>query len=120
TYAYDQQSATESTGGGFSTIIQSNQPIGQSFTPTFSSVGFIRLATRDPFFNGVDATPSVNLLSGSIVGPVLGTADPVSLPDTFAGYVDFIFPTPVSVTCPSGRCTPCGWTWISSFQHRYR
>ena len=98
TYIYDQESATESTGGGSSLIIQSNQPLGQSFTPTLSSVGFIRLATRDPFFNGVGATLSVNLLSGSIVGPVLGSTDPVFLTDTFAGYTDFIFSTPVSVT----------------------
>jgi hypothetical protein len=97
-YVYDQQSATESTGGGSPIIFQSNQPYGQSFTPTLSSVGFIRLATADASLNSMGVTLVVNLRDVSINGTILGTSDPVSMPDGFAGYANFFFSTPVSTT----------------------
>jgi hypothetical protein len=99
TYIYDQQSATESTGGGSLGTIQTNQPLGQSFTPSLSEVGFIRLFTVDRTNNnGIGATLTVNLRSDSIVGPVLGSTAAVSLADGFGGYTDFLFATPVQVT----------------------
>jgi hypothetical protein len=98
TFIFDQQSATESTGGGSAVVIQANQPLGQSFTPSLSSVGFIRLALSDPTFNSLGATFVVNLRDGSITGNILGTSDSVTMPDRFAGYVDFFFATPVSIT----------------------
>ena len=99
TFVYDQQSATESSSGGSATTIQTHQPIGQSFTPTLSSVGFVRLFTGDRTNNnGIGATLSVNLMSGSITGPVLGSTAAVGLQDSFVGYTDFVFATPVDVT----------------------
>jgi len=57
TFLYDQQSVTNDSAGaeGIQTI-QSAQPIGQSFTPTFSSVGVVRLFLGDTGFNGLGAT----------------------------------------------------------------
>jgi hypothetical protein len=97
-FIYDQQSATEATGGGGVAVIQSLQPMGQSFIPTNSSVGFIRLFTGDTSLNGLGATLFVKLLQDSIIGSVLGSTDPVLMPDGFSGYVNFFFSTPVAVT----------------------
>src|SRR6266404_1497869 len=84
TFVYDQQSADESTGGGGVSVIQSNQPLGQSFTPSLSSVGFIRLFLIDGVRNnGLGATVYVNLREDSITGPVLGLSGPVFMPDNF-------------------------------------
>ena len=93
TFIYDQQSAVENTGGGGAVSIQSNQPIGQSFTPTLSSVGFIRL-----FAGGASGTTLyVNLRTNSITGPILGQTDLISFVGTFTGYSNFFFSTPVTL-----------------------
>jgi hypothetical protein len=97
-FSYDQQSATESTGGGAALIINANQPLGQSFTPLLSQVGFVRLALVDGSVNGVGFTLSLDFLSGSITGPILGSSTPVTQTDGFIGYVDFFFSTPINVT----------------------
>jgi hypothetical protein len=99
TFVYDQQSATETNitegGGG----IQSAQPVGQSFTPSLSAVGFVRFQLYDSNFgNSLGANIFVNIRSGSILGPIIGVSSVVSLPDNFGGYSDFIFSTPASVT----------------------
>jgi hypothetical protein len=99
TFQYDQQSATSPSGGsGFS--IQENQPMGQSFTPTLSSVGFVQLEFSDYPDNGTaGATVYVNLLANSITGTALESTTPVSMPDGASDYVaTFLFATPVSVT----------------------
>ncbi|MBI3880743.1 MAG: PEP-CTERM sorting domain-containing protein [Verrucomicrobia bacterium] len=96
-FVYDQQSANESTGGGGASAIQTFSPIGQSFTPTFDSVGFIRLNLSDAEINGLGATVVVNLRSNSITGPILGTATPVTMPDGFIGYPNFTFSNVVPV-----------------------
>ncbi|MBI3880120.1 MAG: hypothetical protein HY301_08640 [Verrucomicrobia bacterium] len=101
-FIYDQQSANESTGGGFATTIQSNSPIGQSFTPLLNSVGFIRLKLDDSEINGLGATVVVNLRSNSITGPILGTSGPITMPDGFIGYPNFTFSNPVPVV-PSNQ-----------------
>jgi hypothetical protein len=93
TFVYDQQSADESTGGGTTVGIQGNQPLGQSFTPTFSSVGFVRLNVGV----GSGTTLCVNLRSNSIDGLAMSSTDSVLFPDTFVGTANFIFPTPVEV-----------------------
>ena len=98
TFVYDQQSATESTGGGGTVVIQANQPLGQSFTPTLTSIGFIRLFVGDTTLNGLGATLVVNVRANSITGAILGTSDAVAMPDGFFGYPNFFFPTPVAVT----------------------
>jgi hypothetical protein len=100
TFVYDQQSSTDETfvaGGG---IIQDGLPgVGQSFTPTLSGVGFVRLSLYDwnPN-NGIGATLSLNLRTDSITGAILATTPSVSLPDSFSGFVNFYFPSEVPVT----------------------
>ena len=105
TVIYDQQSAVEGASSESGGIITTSQPFGQSFTPTFSSVGFIRLWVSDlAGGNGIGSTVSVNLRAGSITGPILTSTDPVFLPDAFGngpgnrGYPDFFFSTPATVT----------------------
>ena len=97
-YIYDQQSATNDVGGTgtFSTTIYAGGTIGQSFVPTMSSVGFIRLSLVPTRFGGV--TAHVNLWSDEIgTGTLLASTDPVFLLPLVAGYPNFYFPTAVTV-----------------------
>jgi hypothetical protein len=99
TFVYDQQSVNTSVPAGILDDIQPNEPIGQSFTPSLSAVGFVRLNLSDAITrNGVGAAVYVNLRTDSITGPVLGSTDPVSMPDNFDGLADFLFSAPVPVT----------------------
>jgi len=103
TFLYDQQSSDESNGGSGANVIQNSQPIGQSFTPSLDGVAFVRLHLFDENRNnGLGATMYVNLHSGSIAGPIIGTTDPVTMPDNFGvplsgGFVTFFFPATVSI-----------------------
>jgi hypothetical protein len=98
TFSYDQQSADEANLIEGGVAIQSNQPVGQSFTPTFSSVGFIRLWLYDGAFpNGAPGTMYLNLRSDSINGTILGSTGLVALPANSTGFTDFLFGSPVSV-----------------------
>jgi hypothetical protein len=94
TFIYDQQSAVEAYGNG-GVSIQGNQPMGQSFTPELSSVGFIRLHVYGEGDSG--ATVYVNLWAGSIGGTLLGSSQSVSTGANFGGAVNFFFLTPVVV-----------------------
>jgi hypothetical protein len=98
-FVYDQQSATSDSGGNSVTAtIQSNEPIGQSFTPSLSSVGFIRLFLFDAVFpNPAGATVFVNLWSGSIDGTLIASADPVFIAPGFDSYENFFFSTSATV-----------------------
>jgi hypothetical protein len=98
-FIYDQQSGTIGTGGG-GTFIQEHQPVGQSFTPTLSSIEFVQLAFADGHpGNSLGATVFVNLWSGSISNStLLSSTDPVFMPDNFLAATSFIFSTPVSLT----------------------
>ena len=99
TFIYDQRSSYETNLLEGTTGIQSNQPMGQSFTPTLSSIGFIRLWLYDGAFpNGVPGSAYINLRSGSINGPILGSTSLVPLPANSVGFTDFIFDTPVALT----------------------
>jgi hypothetical protein len=105
TFIYDQQSADESAGGGGAQGIQAYQPIGQSFKPALSLVGFVRLQLFDVNSgNSNGATVHVNLRSNSVTGPVLASTDAVFMPDGFGvgngnrGYTNFLFSTPAPVT----------------------
>lgn len=103
TFVYDQQSATESTVSEFAIAIQTNQPLGQSFTPSLSSVGFVRLNMYDQNpNNGLGATVYINLLANSVAGPIIASSAPVSMPNGFGwgsnAFVNFYFSTPVAVT----------------------
>jgi len=102
-FVYDQQSSDENSPGEVVAGIQASQPIGQSFTPAFSSVGFIRLQLSDlnPG-NGLGAAVYLNLRTDSINGPIIGSTDPVFLPDGFlgpnlTGFTNVFFNTPASV-----------------------
>jgi len=101
TFTYDQQSADETNLGGGVWDVQSNQPMGQSFTPTLPSIGFIRLYLSDGAFNGLGTTFHVNLLTGSITGVVISSTSPLTVQDGFHGPLDFVFSTPVAVS-PGG------------------
>jgi hypothetical protein len=99
-FVYDQQSATSDTGGNSITAtIQSNQPIGQSFIPSLSTVGFVRFFLFDAVYpNPLGATVLINLWSGSIGGGTLmASTDPVLLTPGFDGYTNFYFGDGVSV-----------------------
>jgi hypothetical protein len=99
-FVYDQSSATNPVASsGYP--IQADQPIGQSFTPTLSSVGFVQLLFGYGFpSNQLGATVLVNLWSGSISnGVLLSSTEPVFIPDGALNLVtNFTFLTPVTVT----------------------
>ncbi len=98
TLVFDQQSSTsESITGGWLSI-QANQPFGQSFVPTLSSIGFVRLRIDQSGAPVQGQTVYVNLLSDSITGPVLASTLPVAFPDYFNGYITFNFSTGVSLS----------------------
>ncbi|TAL06411.1 MAG: PEP-CTERM sorting domain-containing protein [Verrucomicrobia bacterium] len=102
TFTYDQQSSTEAFPGETGSIIQQSQPIGQSFTPGFSEVGFVRLRLADVGFTSLGATLFINLRSDSITGAVLSASAPVDIPNGFGlstnGYVNFFFTNAIPVT----------------------
>src|ERR1051326_1925982 len=91
TFVYDQQSVNTSVPAGILDDIQPNEPIGQSFTPSLSAVGFVRLNLSDAITrNGVGAAVYVNLRTDSITGPVLGSGDQDSTPPNFDGLADWV------------------------------
>jgi hypothetical protein len=101
TFVYDQQSSDESLPGEAVAGIQAYQPIGQSFTPALSAVGFIRLQLLDPNpGNGLGAVILIHLRANSINGTILASTEMVSLPDGTPGpasFVNFLFSAPVAV-----------------------
>src|SRR4051812_29251765 len=74
-FVYDQQSALENSGAEGLIDMQPNAPVGQSFTPSLNSVGFVRFFMFDGAHTGQSATVIVNLRSDSISGPILGTSE---------------------------------------------
>lgn len=91
TLVYDQQSTIDgiATHGN---PIQALQPMGQSFTPSLSTVGFIQLRLSDGVNNnGQGAFIYVNLLENSITGNVVAATSPIFLPNGFFGTTNFIF-----------------------------
>jgi len=89
TLIFDQQEMGALDGS----IGLNRTPLGQSFTPTFDSIGFVQFQ----LFNGVAGSIfTVNVLSGSISGSILGTTDPVIYNSN--GSYDFFFSNPVSLT----------------------
>jgi hypothetical protein len=104
TYVYDQQTTTGDVapyyGAGrpidFFDVFKS--PWGQSFTPSLDTVGFIAIPMDDYTGGFGSATVWVNLMSGSVTGPVIASSEPVYLTAGFSGTYYFIFSTPVPVT----------------------
>jgi hypothetical protein len=101
TFIYDQESSDEATPGESAAGIQVYQPMGQSFTPALSSVGFIRLELYDGNpGNSLGGMVYVNLRMNSITGPILATA---VLPDGLGSppkgwFTDFLFNSAAPVT----------------------
>jgi hypothetical protein len=87
------QTNTGLPGGTLSQNLLVFSPLGQSFTPTLTSLNFVNLLTD----NG-SATLEVNIRLGSITGPILGTSQPAVIPFTFApNFASFSFSTPVTL-----------------------
>jgi hypothetical protein len=100
TFIYDQQSATNRSGN-YGAAIQQVQPMGQSFIPALSSVGFVQFQFADTLpQDGIGATVCVNLWSDAIgTGTLLGSTTPVYMPDGFYHAVtNFYFSAPISAT----------------------
>jgi hypothetical protein len=96
-FVYDQQSITIVEGAA--PIGPTYQPVGQSFIPTLSSVGFVELYLYEgDVLSSVGGTVYVNLRSESINGTIQGSTSAISLPDNFVGIVTFLFSTPVLLT----------------------
>lgn len=99
TFTYDQQSSIEGNYGEGGSVIQPVQPMGQSFTPGLSGVGFIRLYISDDSVGNVGGSVYVNLLADSITGMLLGQSQSVTIPaGGFAQPVNFFFTTQIAVT----------------------
>ncbi len=118
-FLYDQQSSTDegNYGYGFGPAFQNLLPTtGQSFTPTFSGIDFIRLEINDSTPAGtVGSAWFLNLHSDSIHGPILGTTATVGLPGGFTGAANFFFPSTIPLTPATSYWfdinTPDGGAW---------
>lgn len=103
TFLFDQQSSTDETappfGSGLLLPYQTSLPgDGQSFSPTLTSVGFIRLMFDDATpGDGLGASVFVNIRSGSITGSIIGVSGSVSMLDGFRGPMTFTFGSGVPV-----------------------
>jgi hypothetical protein len=99
TFVYDQQSySVQNTPAGINSI-QPEQPMGQSFVPSLSSIGFISLYLSDQTAGGSGSTVEVNLWSGSIgTGTLLGSTASIFIPHGYFNYTNFLFLTPVTLT----------------------
>jgi hypothetical protein len=100
TFVYDQQSQTTQNTGGGDFPIGYEQPMGQSFTPTLTSVGFVQFEFLD-FPNGsVGGNVYVNLWSGSLgTGTLLDSTTSVFVPNGAFGLLEtFLFSSPLAVS----------------------
>ena len=71
-----------------------------TFTPTFSSVGFLKVVLGDAELAGATGAQVVfNLRADSDIGPILGTTGPIGVApgDSLLDFT-FIFSTPVALT----------------------
>ena len=103
TFIYDQQSSDESAPAEATALLQTQGPLGQSFTPSLAAVWFVRLDLFDRNNgNSKGATVYINVRSDSIAGTILATSTPVFMPDGFGvgggGFANFLFAAPVPVT----------------------
>jgi len=93
TFVYDQQSSDEAGAmiGGGVYINQSAAP-AQSFVPSLTGVGFIRLYINDNNPQDLLGTSLlVNLRSNSLDGPILATSAIVPIPNGSLAPVNFFF-----------------------------
>lgn len=91
--------ANDATPPNLFNSIQSLGPIGQEFVPAMPSMNFADLFTLDlDDTSSLGVTLLVNIRSGTITGPVVGTSDFVTLSSGFIGVTGFFFSTPVPLT----------------------
>ena len=106
TFVFDQQSSTDETppplnAGGARIQGYPDYGFGQSFTPSLSSVGFIRLLLADAnTSDSIGALVYLNLRS-SVNGSIIGTSSSVTMLNGFSGPENFFFSTPVPVAAGS-------------------
>jgi hypothetical protein len=78
-------------------------PIGQEFVPLFNRVNLVQMRVGDA---GSDIGPGsdlrVSIRENTIGGAVLGVSNNTFMPDGFAGYLNFSFPSSVNLT-PRGK-----------------
>jgi hypothetical protein len=91
TFVWDQQ-ATGLTDGA---PALTSQPMGQPFTPTFSSIDVVAF-----YLSGgqSDSDIQVNLRSGSIIGTILGTSAPITIKSSDNGPFDFFFSSSIALS----------------------
>lgn len=95
---FDQTNTTFPLGSLFQNISVFT-PIGQSFTPTLTSLNFVNVMTQESGFTA-PFTLEVNIFSGSISGTLIGTSQLTTItpPSIFATIVTpFTFSTPVTL-----------------------
>jgi hypothetical protein len=95
TLVFDQQASTGTLASGGAPILN-QQPMGQSFTPSLSAVGFVQFQFFDT--TGIQgATVYVNLVANSITGNVIAATSPVFMPNSFHGITNFFFSSNIPV-----------------------
>ena len=98
TLVFDQESSADEAYPAGGVAIQFYGFVGQSFTPSLSTVGFVRFKLYDGLRNNSQgATLVTTLRSNSVNGTVLGTSSALVLADNFSGSANFLFPSPVAV-----------------------
>ena len=100
TLVFDQQTSDdESPPGRGSGLVWGSNGFGQSFTPTFDRIDFVRWKLGESRPGAIEGTTFiVNLRSGSITGNILASTDPVVLPQGFLGVAHFSFGETVALT----------------------
>ncbi len=96
-FVYDQQISNLNPPGVY--VDFTTDVVGQSFVPSLSSIGFVRLYLGDSTPNGGGATVLVNLWSGSIGnGTLVASTDPVYTSAGLVGTATFLFSIPTTLT----------------------
>ena len=84
---YDQSNTVAPDTG---LTVDVHVPIGQSFTPTLTGLNFVELRMGDLESNGLGGVFNVLIRSGgNTAGPVLGTSQDVTMPDSFGHTLSF-------------------------------
>jgi hypothetical protein len=105
TFVYDQQVTNNDFRGSYISLdIGTSQPVGQSFVPTLSSIGFVSFLLGAPSPGIPTLSPAtiyVNLWAGGISnGVLLAATSPVFFPSLLPSRVitNFFFASPVALT----------------------
>ncbi|MDB6034836.1 MAG: hypothetical protein JWM16_5174 [Verrucomicrobiales bacterium] len=86
--------AVDFSSGHFSYSIQADAPMGQSFTSSSNTIGFVQFE----MIRGGPSVLSVNLRSNNISGPVIGRSRPLKVMPGTNAVLLFDFGTNVSIT----------------------